>query len=173
MVSSLLQYVAQKSWGLTKKTLFIIEMVFLALTVIVGIIIPVVWAGAILVSDLHYRYIIENKTPFGQDQNGSEWMSEDGKLHFFPEEESSRLEGTLTVDGVTYEVQFFPALQDPYSAQLLFLSDEHQYSKFWCDCEYISESSCRITVRSIEPSKPSLPGYEIGDSFLLEKVNAE
>ena len=172
-MKKILQFIAQKSWGATKKTLFIIGMILLALSVLVGVIIPVVWVGAIHVSNYRYRYIIKNKTPFGQGQNGSEWISDDGKLHFFAGEDASMLEGALTVDGTTYEIQLFPALQDPYSTQLLFLSDEYQYSKFWCDCEYISESSCRITVRSIEPSKPSLPGYEIGDSFLLEKVNAE
>ena len=59
---------------------------------------------------------------------------------------------------------------------LCFLSDGYENAKIWLKFEYISLSCYRLTENSYEPSNAAnviLSAYEIGESFLLEKLGGK
>ena len=149
------------------------------ITIAVVLAIPLFCALCVIISRLSDSFILENRSPFGSDQAGAEWISDDGKLHLFAGDDASRLEGTLTVDGKVYEVKLHASATSANRVLLTCVDDRNDRNELlftvFGDSVYPTKSTCKITVSGFESVRlgeetVSESGYKKGDVIWLRKV---
>ena len=151
----------------------------LMITIGIVVAIPLFCMLCVIASKLSNLFIWENRSPFGSSQAGTEWVSDDGKLHLFAGDDASSLEGTLTVDGKVYEVELFAASTSANTVLLMAKKPDDKRGAYlftvYGDSVYPTLSTCKITVSGFEPVKlgvetVSESGYKKGDVIWLRKV---